>query len=254
MNNLIEYKPSEELRRYIDSFWFFRNTQNEQVDFPVVPDGCSDIIFYLNNSKKLEGIDDTFVTGVMESAQLIPILKNMESFGIRFKPGVLSYLLEVDMSTLADNMVELSELNRDIYKKIKVDKFADDLEIIKSAEEQLNQLCSKSFFEDNFLKIVEALVNNPNEIIEEVAKMHSWSIKKIERVFHKRIGITPKKFARIMRFQSAHKKISREGITNLIKIAMTTGYFDQAHFNREYKKMVGYNPSSETMSILYNEK
>lgn len=55
-----------------------------------------------------------------------------------------------------------------------------------------------------------------------------------------------------MRFQKAHKQISKEGLKCLIVIALDSGYFDQAHFNHEYKKLVGYNPSNETMSILYN--
>ena len=55
-----------------------------------------------------------------------------------------------------------------------------------------------------------------------------------------------------MRFQKAHKKISKEGLKQLVVIALSSGYFDQAHFNREYKKLVGFNPTNETMSILYN--
>jgi AraC-like DNA-binding protein len=39
---------------------------------------------------------------------------------------------------------------------------------------------------------------------------------------------------------------------NLVTIALSSGYFDQAHFNREYKKLTGFSPNNETMSILYN--
>ncbi len=45
-NNLIEYSPTNELKKYIVSYWFFRNNTGEMISFPVVPDGCSDIIFY----------------------------------------------------------------------------------------------------------------------------------------------------------------------------------------------------------------
>ena len=75
----------------------------------------------------------------------------------------------------------------------------------------------------------------------------------IERMFNKRIGLTPKKYIRIMRFQKAHKEISRKGLANLVTVALSSGYFDQPHFNREYKKLVGFNPNNEAMSILYNK-
>ena len=57
-----------------------------------------------------------------------------------------------------------------------------------------------------------------------------------------------------MRFQKAHKIISNEGLYDLVTVALSSGYFDQAHFNREYKKLIGFNPNNETMSILYNTK
>lgn len=55
-------------------------------------------------------------------------------------------------------------------------------------------------------------------------------------MFNKRIGLSPKTIARIMRFQKAHKRISNEGLAYLVTVALSSGYFDQAHFNREYKK------------------
>lgn len=84
---LKEFRVSEKLSRYVDAFWVSRNTSGEAINWPVVPDGCSDIIFYLNNSKKLEGINDTFVTGIMEQAQLIPIIRRMNFLVLDLSPG-----------------------------------------------------------------------------------------------------------------------------------------------------------------------
>lgn len=99
-NKLKECSPNNNLQKYIDAYWFFRNNTGNKIHFPVVPDGCSDIIFYLNDSKKLGDFKNTFVTGVMEQAQLISISDKMELFGIRFKPSILFYLLNADMSKL----------------------------------------------------------------------------------------------------------------------------------------------------------
>jgi len=66
------------------------------------------------------------------------------------------------------------------------------------------------------------------------------------------VGVTPKKFSVIVRFYDTHKLLSKEGIENLSQKAIEKGYFDQAHFNRNFKKLTGVNPSSKLMSILYN--
>ena len=78
--------------------------------------------------------------------------------------------------------------------------------------------------------------------------------KSLERLFYRHIGIAPKKFAGIIRFYKAHKNILHKGLQDLVTTSLISGYFDQPHFNREYKKLTGTYPTSETMSILYNNR
>ncbi len=251
-NRLKEYKPDSKLCKYLDSFWFFRNDTGSEINFPVVPDGCSDLIIYLNNGKKLYGINNTFVSGVMENAELVPIPINMELLGIRFKPGVLSYILNTDMSNLTNKMTDLSEINNRSLKHFKIDVNNDDRLIISLIESRLKEIISEDIITDNFLETIEKIYDDPAISINELSVFSNLSIKQLERVFKFRIGLTPKKFARISRFHKAHMQISKKGLEDLISIALSSGYFDQAHFNREYKKLVGCNPSNNTMSILYN--
>lgn len=55
-NKLKEFKPRKEFEEYINCYWFFINDTGEMINWPVVPDGCSDIIFYLDGSQKLDGL------------------------------------------------------------------------------------------------------------------------------------------------------------------------------------------------------
>lgn len=207
---LKEFRVSEKLSRYVDAFWVSRNTSGEAINWPVVPDGCSDIIFYLNNSKKLEGINDTFVTGIMEQAQLIPIIRRMEFFGIRFKPGILFCLFKSDMSKLTNGMVELRQLDKSIYKKLSIDTLAEKDEIIATVTPLLEKIIEECTREDRFLQAVTDLTDNPNMTIDELAASCNWSTKNLEQIFIKRMGLTPKKFTRIMRLQKAYKKFIKK--------------------------------------------
>jgi AraC-like DNA-binding protein len=78
--------------------------------------------------------------------------------------------------------------------------------------------------------------------------------KKLERLFVPRMGVSVKKFSKIVRFHEVHKVLSEEGLENLSSKVLEKGYFDQAHFNRDFKKLTGLKPSSKLMSILYNTK
>lgn len=251
-NKLKEYSPNIHLQKYIDAYWSFRNNTGNEIFFPVVPDGCNDIIFYLNDSKKLGNLKNTFVSGVMEHAQLITYPDKMELFGIRFKPGILFYFLKNDMKQLTNNMCELATITKNLFNNLNIDHYANDKSIISKIDIQLMSLIQEIDFEDSFLAIVTALIKNPQVSIKELSEKSGFSQKYLQRTFYKRIGLTPKKLARIMRFQKAHKIISNEGLKQLAVAAYDSGYFDQAHFNREYHKLIGSNPSNETMSILYN--
>jgi len=59
--------------------------------------------------------------------------------------------------------------------------------------------------------------------------------------------VTAKKFARYIRFIQTHKHLSKEGLDNLCFKVLEKGYYDQAHFNREYKSLTGLTPSSDEM-------
>lgn len=253
-NILQEYVPHTDLEKFIDSFWFSRNLTGKDIDFPVVPDGCSDIIFYLNNSSQLPRRSETFISGAMEYAEIVPAAAGVELFGIRFKPAQLSYFLDIDMSSITNKMISLSTINKERYYQLRINQFSDNQSIINDITTQLLSLYKDVKIDDRFPEVVEKICKDPEVEITELADQSCFSVKSLERVCKKRIGYTPKKFARIMRFQKAHKSIQKQSVMNLITVAHQSGYFDQAHFNREYKKFVGYAPTSETLSILYNTK
>lgn len=251
-NILQEYPPERSLADRIDSYWFSRNHTGKTIDFPVVPDGCSDIIFYLNNSVHLPQRNDTFISGAMEYAEIVQSEPGTELFGIRFRPGQLSYFLDLDMSSLTNRMETLASLHDERYRDLTIDRFGDNETIISGMNQLLSTLYRDVEIEKLFIDIVEEICRNPDLEISRLAESSSFSVKSLERYFKKRVGYTPKKFARIMRFQKAHKSIQKESMVNLITVAHQSGYFDQAHFNREYRKFVGCAPTSETLSILYN--
>jgi len=59
---------------------------------------------------------------------------------------------------------------------------------------------SEDIFKENFLTIIENLCENPEISINELSLKSGFSLKSLERTFNKRIGLTPKKFTRIIRF------------------------------------------------------
>ena len=61
--------------------------------------------------------------------------------------------------------------------------------------------------------------------------------------FREQIGLAPKPFARILRFERAVRRLRSEGSGNLAEIAHDCGYYDQSHFNRDFRDFAGLTPT-----------
>lgn len=249
-----EYLPAKHLRKYVDAYWSSCSEVTKPIQLPVMPDGCSDIIFYRKNSDSISKMSDTFVTGIMDVAYWVEMSGYVSLFAIRFNPGVLSYLLKTEMFKLKNKNQLLKENNPEIYEKFLFDPEDQAQKIINDFNKVLTVLLTPDIFNDNLLEVIAYLNSHLDLSIKQLSEMFNYTPKALERAFNKRIGMPAKKFASIMRFFKTHKAMSKEGLSHLIKISLDSGYYDQAHFNREYKKLVGYNPSNEALSFLYNTK
>jgi AraC-like DNA-binding protein len=69
-----------------------------------------------------------------------------------------------------------------------------------------------------------------------------WSKTRLTSTFEQQIGVTPKRYARIHRFRRALQLV-HEGTLPLAQIALTAGYYDQPHFNAEFRALSGFSPT-----------
>src|SRR5262249_29805054 len=79
--------------------------------------------------------------------------------------------------------------------------------------------------------------------IDELADRCYLSVRQLERGCQRVIGTTPKTFARMLRFVRAERRLMFDPHTDLAGLAYDCGYFDQAHFIKDFKAVTGKTPA-----------
>jgi AraC-like DNA-binding protein len=86
--------------------------------------------------------------------------------------------------------------------------------------------------------------------ISQIQAATGWSRRRLATRFREQVGLTPKAAARVLRFDRATELLVRSAPRSLASIAMASGYYDQAHFNREFRRLAGCTPSAY-LAALY---
>ena len=78
--------------------------------------------------------------------------------------------------------------------------------------------------------------------VGDVVRSSGYSHRRFISLFSRSVGLTPKAFCRVLRFQDVLRR-ARENGRSLIDIAADAGYSDQSHFTREFREFAGITPT-----------
>lgn len=79
-------------------------------------------------------------------------------------------------------------------------------------------------------------------VIGEILTEIGWSRARLAKRFRSQVGLTPKAAARVLRFDRAMGLLAQPGHRSLASLALACGYYDQAHFNRDFRVLAGCTP------------
>jgi AraC-like DNA-binding protein len=90
---------------------------------------------------------------------------------------------------------------------------------------------------------VDQIMHRPAEItMEHLARKVGYSGKHLIRIFRDHVGLPPKAFLRIMRFQKTVLEIENHKQPDWTSVAHESGYYDQAHFISDFRHFSGFTP------------
>ncbi len=243
-----EFRPNELLSPYIDTYWYGFSFNEKEEFHKILPDGCVDIIFSFGEAKQF-GLDPTYpnIIGAMTTFSEGSYSNEVSMLGIRFKPAGFSAFTRTPISEFTDQRINLT-LTETLFDEY---LYAELLEK-ETTQAKIQYLDSyfikklKRMFEPE-ARIVYAvnLIRQTKGLLPltEVAESSCLSLRHFERRFKTAVGISPKTFSKVIKFQHSISYLKKNGDASLFSIAVDCGYYDQAHLIKEFKSLSGNSPS-----------
>jgi AraC-like DNA-binding protein len=248
---------SAQLLPYIECYWKIDAPYAGQVLQRLPADGRIDLIFSLadgSQRRTLDGAIDctvqsrSYCLGAREKGFLFEQLGASRYIAVRFKPGGLAAFTRTPVHDLSNIFVESDCL----WRGEAVRQLVETLDAAPSFTAQaalldahLAALLNAPPHLDRILYAVERLNSVDAPIsLQRLAEDLNFSQKHTERLFSRYVGLRPNLYLRIARF---HAAIAARGTITparprLSHLAVGAGFFDQAHFTREFKQFSGATP------------
>ncbi len=255
------------LSTYVESIFHFKNFIPDHSIERVVPTGHVFVIFELdgfvrntfNNAtlKPDREFTKVWVSGLHKNYISISAHENSEMFVIQFKPfGAFPFIHE-SLATLSEKILpgefvfgkEILELREQILP------LSTSEEKFETAQ---NWLLSR-YIEQNpppetLINALNALSANPASNYQQVVGSYPSTQKHLIDQFKKYVGVTPKYFQRIQRFNEILHKIHQKEKITWAQIAYQSGFSDQSHFIKEFKHFSGFNPEEFISKDFHNDE
>lgn len=242
----MEYKEIRtciELEPFIHSFWELKGGEGDNQWQRNFPDGCAGLVMNLgdrcltDNGSVSMDFGKTYVVGAMTSFKDSFIDSHTYLFGVCLKPATFSNFFKyAPPHELLNNTVEF-----DASHSFNADK------IVKDPASYLNRYFTDRIRSKNIQlhSIIEDIHNSKGQLsIHELAKRNFCTVRQLERNFKAQVGISPKEYSNIIRFQNALSVIQSSGNErSLLNIAVDCGFYDHAHLTNEIKRNTGLSPT-----------
>lgn len=252
----LTYAPGPPISEFVDYFWLFEGGQTPRKE-RIVPSGTIELVINLRDDEvrihdreqpeKHKRFSGAVLSGTYSSIFVVDAMQHESMLGVHFKPGGAFPFLSVLATELADAHADLADLWG------------------QSALELRERLCAVSTHRKRFQVMEEVLTcrlrrsqrGHPavpialhllgaagtGASIRDLAREVGICQRRFSQVFAAQVGLPPKLFSRILRFERARVMADQIKRLDWAQLASTCGYFDQSHLINDFQEFSGLSPT-----------
>jgi AraC-like DNA-binding protein len=176
------------------------------------------------------------------------VLKGLgEIFGVKFRPGGFYPFFKSPLSRLTDRSIPLSKLFGPEAREFEDSVL--NLEFGPRRADAAETFLRRHLPERDDTAVLagqivdEICLNRDIMTVDDVADRFRLGKRMLQRLFDQYIGVTPKWVIKIYRLHEVVEKLNSGKTVDFAALAQDLGYFDQAHFVKDFKSIVGHTPT-----------
>jgi AraC-like DNA-binding protein len=224
----------------------------------LLPDGSVELVFSLNqerfriydseSSERYKTFRGSVICGPHSQFFAIDTAKATDAAGVHFKAGGAYPFLKLPGGEIHNRHVGLDDFWGARAGEVRERLLASKTSQEKARVLEAALLAQLTVPPERHRAVAFALSEfhgaPETQKICDVTGRLGLSARRFIDVFRREVGLTPKLFCRVRRFQKVLRHISAGRTVDWAEIALTCGYFDQAHFIHDFRAFSGINPSS----------
>ncbi len=256
---LLQYLPSPVLQEFIRVFrvvrFSFNNAKNVPFKpYPPKPEHClsfyprdPEIVVYAKSGKRPSNLK-AVLFGQQNEVTNRYVGTDFLVFQVVFQPGALYRLTGISSHELTNCYIDAetifsSQKIKEVNEKLaNANSYALMVDIVEGF---LQAHINKAKKELHRVDIVSKLILQKTEgiKIEWLAKESCLSLRQYDRKFIERMGVSPKYFVKVVRFENAFRMKNRYPHLDWLTIALQCGYYDYQHLTKDYHELTLQKPT-----------
>ena len=248
-----EIEPPPALAPFVRCIWRLRGVSDGAAE-PIIPDGCAEIVINVGDpfirytgtgSRQVQPA--RLVAGQITRALTVRPSGRIDVWGIRFHPWCASAFLDVPAVELRDQLVALGDASASLDETLAT---IADVRDENAAERRIVDVLTRHAARMPLPPVtVPRLVmfaasGSETATVSKLSRAIGISTRRLQAVFRDHVGLSPKQLLRVTRFQRALRMARIQPRLSWSRIAVLTGFYDQAHLIHDANQIAGCTPAA----------
>ena len=239
---LLEHRPAPPLASYVESLWYCEGYQVPHRQERVLPNGRFQLIIDLANGFS------PMIIGMQSRYSVIQTAAIQSMIGVVFWPGGARAVLPVPAEEFFNRAVPLDSIWRSAAAELRdrLCEAPDPQQKFRILEADLQRRAEQRIqLHPSVLYALKEFRRQPHARgILEVASETRLSRRRFAQLFREQVGVTPKLYCRLRRFQQVVRQIAAGQPVDWADVALSGGYSDQSHMSHEFREFSGFSPGA----------